>query len=83
MEIKLNNKISLEFNTCNNCRYCKIISSFPDIYCKRIIDTVNYVTGEIQYKECATLRRNSPVCTCWEQGGIKGFFQRLFKKLKK
>ena len=69
-------------NICINCRYCKIVS-FPDIpaceiYCRRSIDSVNYITGEIHYKKCKNVRQDNAVCYGWEQGGIKGFFQRLF-----
>lgn len=72
-------------NTCINCRYCKI-TSFPNIsacemYCKYHKPDVDYVTGQVSYKHCRSIRYNREVCPNWEQGGIKGFFQRLFKKL--
>ena len=67
---------------CVKCRHCKVVS-FPDIpaseiYCKRYIDSVDYITGEIRYKKCRSVRQDNAVCTHWEQGGIKGFFKRHF-----
>ena len=71
-------------NTCNDCRHCKV-AHFPDIpvgemYCKCSEDYVDYVTGKVHYRRCVTVRQNRAVCGCWEQGGIKGFFQRLFRR---
>ena len=71
-------------NTCINCRHCKVVhfSDMPvgEMYCKCSKDYVDYVTGKIHYKRCETVRQNRAVCDYWEQNGIKGFFQRLFRK---
>ena len=37
-------------------------------------------TGDIFYKSCKEVRGRKKNCPEWEQGGVKGFFQRLFKK---
>ena len=71
-------------NTCINCRHCKVVH-FPDIsvgemYCKYSKDYVDYVTGQVHHRRCVAARQNIAVCDCWEQGGIKGFFQRLFRR---
>ena len=71
-------------NTCKNCRHL-IIDSYPDIpvadtYCAKHFWIV-YHTGDTFYKTCKEVRGKKKHCNEWEQGGIKGVFQRLFKKL--
>ena len=71
-------------NTCINCKHCKI-EYFPDIpvgeiYCKCFKDSIDYCTGQVYYKRCRIVRQDRAVCDYWEQGGIKGFFQRLFRR---
>lgn len=72
--------------TCRNCRYSKLVgmSCIPcvDIFCKREC-FINYVSGHITYAKCASVRDpNCPDCPNWERGGIKGFFQRLYKRFR-
>ena len=71
--------------TCSICRHSKFVD-IPDCpcaeyYCKKkyIID---HITGFIGFAEYTSIRkRDEPHCPYWEQGGNKGFFQRLFRKL--
>lgn len=71
-------------NICRDCRHCKVVP-YPDlpvaaIYCKRVF-IIDYITGFVAYAECGSIRQHdNPHCPNWEQGGIKGFFQRLFKR---
>ena len=71
-------------NTCKNCRHL-IVDSYPDIpvadtYCAKHFWIV-YHTRDTMYKTCQEVRGKRKHCKEWEQGGIKGFFQRLFNKL--
>lgn len=72
-------------NTCKNCRYVKFWDvpneSYTQIACKKV-STIDYITGAELYALCSSVRHaDNPDCPNWEQGGIRGFFQRLFKKL--
>ena len=70
--------------TCVRCRWCKIVWYHPDIpcadaFCKRHIVKIDRVTGDVTYEYC----KNVTNCSNWEQGGIKGFIQRMFNRKDK
>lgn len=72
--------------TCRNCRYSIVVdmSYIPcaEMRCKREY-LINYVDGHITYALCKSVRDpNCPDCPNWERGGIKGFFQRLYKRFR-
>jgi hypothetical protein len=72
--------------TCRNCRYSKLVSTLDpqvaEILCKREY-LIDYVSGCITYAKCESVRDpNCPDCPNWERGGIKGFFQRLYKRFR-
>lgn len=69
-------------NSCNNCRWLNIISSE--------YAGVGYFECKAKYKmnpyygktrcTCEEVRLDKAYCPLWEQGGIKGWFNRHFKK---
>lgn len=73
-------------NFCMTCRH-RIIESgpeagFAEMYCKKHY-WISHIARDTFYKRCEEIRGRKKFCKEWEQGGIKGFFQRLFKKYSK
>ena len=65
--------------SCIKCYWSKTTSIPGFIQCKYFTSEPNKIEGHITLGNCSDIRKEKPNCPAWLQGGIKGFFQRLFK----
>ena len=68
---------------CTSCRHCKktFVPDTPACHmeCTYFTSDPDPIDGHVTLGKCRELRKPCQPCSAWEQGGLKGFIQRLFK----